>query len=90
MKDERRPTLRVLLFSSGNPDATFLAAGLLRGRPADVGTILIQGVGTALPSPEVGRVLAELGHDVRPWMAQIVSAPPAAPVDVGVTVCVPT
>ncbi len=82
--------LRVLVFSSGNPAATFLAAGLLHGRPDHVGTILIQGVGDAMPTPEVGRVLTEAGIDLRGWSPHVVSAPSAEPIDVALTVCVPT
>ena len=82
--------LSVLLHSSGNPAATFLAAGLLGGRPAGVGTVLIQGLGDATPAPEVAAVLAEAGIDAGARPAQIVSAPPTEPVDVGLTICVPT
>ncbi len=83
-------SLRVLVFSSGNPEATFLAAGLLHGRPDRFGTILVQGVGDATPAPEVARVLGEAGRDMRPWLPQVLSAPPVEPVDVGLTICVPT
>lgn len=86
---DRQP-LSVLLYSSGNPAATFLAAGLLGRRLAEVGTILIQGLGDATPAPEVATVLAEVGPDAGARPAQIVSAPPAAPVDAGLTICVPT
>ncbi len=87
--DDRRP-LSVLLYSSGNPAATFLAAGLLGARPAEVGTILIQGTGDATPAPEVATALAEDAIDAGARPAQIVDAPPAEPVDVGLTICVPT
>jgi hypothetical protein len=90
MEHEKHPVQSVLLFSGGNPDATFLAAGLLHGRPADVGTVSIQGVGEATPTPEVRRILAEMGLDVRGWVPQVVDASPAEPVDVGLTICVPT
>ncbi len=43
MIGERSRPLRVLLFSSGNPDATFLAAGLLRGQPGKVRAVLRPG-----------------------------------------------
>jgi hypothetical protein len=85
---ERRP-LRVLLFSSGNPAATFLAAGLLGGRPDAVGTILIQGIGDATPAAEVAIALAEVGIGAGYRSAQIVDAPPAEAVDAGLTICVP-
>lgn len=84
------PLPRVLLFSSGNPAATFLAAGLLRGQPDRFGALVVQGVGAATAAPEVGRVLAEIGIELGGWAPPIVSAPPAAPVAIGLTICVPT
>jgi hypothetical protein len=90
MGGDKRRTPSVLLYSSGNPAATFLAAGLLGARPAEVGTILIQGVGDATLAPEVATALAEVGLDAGARPAQLVDAPPAAPVDVGLTICVPT
>ena len=86
---DRRP-LNVLLYSSGNPAATFLAAGLLGARPTEIGTIIIQGVGDATPAPDVASALAEAGIDASARQAQIVSELPAEPVDVGLTICVPT
>lgn len=79
--------LRVLVYSSGNPDAAFLVAGLLEGR---VGQVLIQGVDKVTPAATVARVLAEAGCDVRSRAPRVIGAPPTGPVDVGLTVCVPT
>ncbi len=63
MTSDRQRPLRILVFSSGNPAATFLAAGLLHGEVADVGAILVHGVGDATPAPEVLRALADThGH----------------------------
>ena len=90
MEAEKHVALSVLLFSSGNPEATYLAAGLLQERPSNVSLVLIQGVGDATPSPEVGHVLTELGLDTREWVPQLINAPPTEPVDVGLTICVPT
>jgi hypothetical protein len=87
--DDQRPR-SVLIFSSGNPAATFLTAGLLDRHPAAIGTILIQGVGAATPAPEVTRTLAEIGIDAGARPVQLVGAPPAELVDVGLTICVPT
>ena len=87
--NNQRP-LSVLVFSSGNPAATFLATGLLRGRPDRFGIVLVQGVGDATPPPYVARVLAEVGHDLRSWTPQVIGASPTEPIDVGLTVCVPT
>ena len=50
----------------------------------------MQGVGDATPPPEVARVLAETVRDVRSWAPQMIGAPPTEPVDVGLTICVPT
>lgn len=90
MKGDHHQPLCVLVFSSGNPAATLLAAGLLHGQPDSVGAVLIQGVEDATPAPEVARVLAQVGLDLGDWVPQVVSGPPAEPVDVGLTVCVPT
>jgi hypothetical protein len=86
---DRRP-LRVLPYSSGNPAATFLAAGLLGARPVEVGAIMIQDVGDAIPDAEVSAALTEVGIDAGQHPARIVDASPAGPVDVGLTICVPT
>lgn len=90
MTSDNRGPLRVLVFSSGNPAATVLTAGLLHGQPDNVGTVLIQGMVDATPAQEVRDVLAEIGLDVRDWRPQIVTAPPTVAVDVGLTICVPT
>lgn len=88
---ERHPRpLGVLVFSHGNPDAAFLAAGLLLGRPAQIGMVQLQGIGDAVPAPDVGRVLAELHLHIGAWVPPAVSEAPAAPIDVGLTICVPT
>jgi hypothetical protein len=87
--DQRRP-LRVLVCSSGNPAAAFLAAGLLHGAVADVGPIVVQGVGDATPAQDVPRVLTEVGLAMGRWRPRSVAAAPAVPVDVGLTICVPT
>ncbi len=88
--EQQQPPLRVLVFSSDNPDATFLASGVLQGQPGKVGSVLIQGVGQAVPSLEVGQVLAEQHLDLGDWAARLVQEAPAEPVDVGLTICVPT
>ncbi len=90
MRGARSRPLCVLLCSSGNPDATFLAAGVLRGQPGKVSAVLIQGVDQAVPAPEVGQVLAEQRLDLGDWVARLVREAPAEPVDVGLTICVPT
>lgn len=87
---DNSPLPRVLLFSSGNPAATFLAAGLLHGQPDRFGALVVQGVEGDPVAPEVGRVLAEIGIDLGGWVPPIVSAPPEAAVEIGLTICVPT
>lgn len=82
--------LRVLLCSSGNPDATFLAAGLLRGQPGKVSAVLIQGTDQAVPAAAVGQVLADQHRDLGDWAARVVPEASSEPVDVGLTICVPT
>ncbi len=63
MTSARQRPLRILLCSSGNPAATFLAVGPLHGEVADIGAILVQGVGDATPAQEVLRALADThGH----------------------------
>jgi hypothetical protein len=90
MQGNARRTLRVLLYSSGNPAATFLAEGLLGARPAKVGPVLIQGIGGASPAPEVAAALAEIEGDAGARSVQNVDVPPAGQVDLGITICVPT
>jgi hypothetical protein len=80
----------ILLFSSGNPAATFLTAGLLHGRFGHSGSVTLQGIGPARPAPEVTRVLGEQGVNLRDWAPQIGDTPPTEQVEVGITICVPT
>ena len=82
--------LSVLLFSSSNSEATFLAAGLLYQRTDAVWPVLIQGTGDAALGPDVLTVLAEEGSVVAGWVPPVVDVPPTAGVDVGLTICVPT
>lgn len=82
--------LRVLLFSSGNPDGTALAAGLLHGRPRDIGAVLVQNVATATLAPTVVQTLVEVGLDPRGWTPELVATLPPPAVEVGITICVPT
>lgn len=66
--DDRRP-LRALLCCSGNPAATFLAAGLLGARLAEIGTILIQGLGEVTLAPD------SPAHSPRPGSTRAISRP---------------
>lgn len=84
---EHRP--RVLVFSSGNPAATFVAAGLLHGQPTAFGATVIRGTGESTPTPDVARVLAEVGIELGGWTPPILSRAPDEPVEIGLTICVP-
>jgi hypothetical protein len=86
MMSEHQP-LRVLVVSSGNPAAASLAASLLRCRPSAIGAVMLHGVETSTPAPEVLQVLEEVGCA---WAPHTMRASPAKPVDVGLTICVPT
>ena len=90
MEAQRAAPLSVLVLSSGNPDGALLAAGLLRGRPGDIGAVIVQGVDAPTPAPEVRRVLGEAGLDPRGWTPQPATATSPGRVDVGLTICVPT
>jgi len=84
------PLPQVLVFSSGNPAATLLAAGLLHDRADDFGSVVIQGMEDAAPPPEIGTVLAEIGINLRGWSPSVRPAAAATPVAIGLTICVPT
>jgi hypothetical protein len=80
---------RVLVFSSGNPAASFLTAGLLRSQPLEFGAVYLQGIRDASPAEEVTRVLAEVGINPRDWAVSGADTPPV-PIEIGLTICVPT
>lgn len=88
MPQAQRP--RVLVFSSGNPAATFLAVGLLHGQPEKFGAMIVRGIGTATPAPEVISVLAEIDADLGAWRSLVQDGPSDEPVEIGLTLCVPT
>lgn len=81
---------QLLIFSSGNPAATLLVAGLLHGQADDFGTIVIQGIGDVTPPAEVAGVLAEIGIDLHGWSPSVRPTAAATPVAIGLTICVPT
>lgn len=87
---ERSSQPRILIFSSGNPAASFLAAGLLHDQHDLFGAAVIEGTGDAVPAPEVARSLAELGIDLGDWVPDIRSGPLTVPIEIGLTICVPT
>ena len=53
---------RVLLYSADNPDAAYLAAGLLRGHAPGLGGIALRNVATGEATRLVRDALAALGH----------------------------
>jgi len=80
----------VLLFSAGNPDATFLAAALLQWACPWIDRLLLQGVDESQPSPAATTALAEIGHAFGDWRSGHVPPSHSGPIDVGITLCVPT
>jgi len=78
-----------LLFSSGNPGATYLAQGLLRGHPDAIAAVSIGGVGARLRQvSEVVLALAEVGLSVAARRAPVEETPYDS-IDVGITPCLP-
>ncbi len=84
------PLPRVLVYSSGNPAATFVTAGLLHGQPAAFGATIIRGTGKAAPTADVARILAEIGIASGGWVPPVADEEPAGPFAIGLTICVPT
>ncbi len=80
----------VLLFSAGNPDATLLAAALLQRDYPGIAHLLLQGKDELQPSPAAAIALAELDRDFGVWQARHANPAFSGPVDVGITLCVPT
>jgi hypothetical protein len=82
--------LRVLVFSSDNPDGAFLAAGLLHGRPRDFSAVVLRGIGASLPSPEVARVLEEAGGSLPDGALRQAGGTAPEAIHVAVAICTPT
>jgi len=80
----------VLLFSAGNPGATFLAAALLHRDYPGIDLLLHQGSAELQPSPAAAIALAELDRNFGIWQARHVNPALSGPIDVGITLCVPT
>lgn len=80
----------VLLFSAGNPDATFLAAALLHRDYPGIDLLLHQGSAELQPSPAAAIALAEFDRDCGVWQARYANPAFSGPIDVGITLCVPT
>ncbi len=90
MRGASQQVPQLLVFSSGNPAATVLAAGLLHDQTDHFGTIVIQGIEDAVPPAEVVRVHAEIGIDLQGWSPLVRPTAAATPVAIGLTICVPT
>ena len=84
------PTVSVMLFSAGNPDATYLTAGLLHTLQPRLTPITLQNIDLPIISPDVTAVLTEIGVSFGQWRPRVVDRDKAAPVDIGITLCVPT
>jgi hypothetical protein len=82
--------LSIMLFSADNPDATYLTAGLLHGRFRGFEPITLQNIALPIIAPDVTLALAEIGCAFGRWRPRVVDREQATPVDVGITLCVPT
>lgn len=80
---------RVLLISAGNPDATFLAAGLLLRDYPWINHLHLQGVDGLQPSPVAAITLTEIGHAFGDWQPEPLPTL-STPIDIGITLCIPT
>ncbi len=87
---ESRDDSSILLFSAGNPDATFLAAGLFHRDCPWINRLLLQGVDGLQPSPAAITALAEVGHAFSDRRSGNPARSLSGPIDVGITLCVPT
>lgn len=84
------PSVSVMLFSADNPDATYLTAGLLHARPPRFIPITLQNIAVPIIAEDVKLVLSEIGISFGRWRPRVVDRGKGLPVDVGITLCVPT
>ncbi len=82
--------MSVRLFSADNPDATYLTAGLLHSRYSRFTPITLQNIDLPIIAAEVTSALAEIGVSFGHWRPRVVDREKGLPVDVGITLCVPT
>ncbi len=82
--------MSVMLFSAGNPDAAYLTAGLLHTRYPRFDPITLQNIDLPIIAEDVTLVLAEIGVTFDRWRPRMVDRGKGKPVDVGITLCVPT
>ena len=82
--------MSVVLFSAGNPGATYPAAGLLRGLRPRFDPIALRNIDLPIIAPEVTAALAEIGVAFGKWRPRVVDRGKATPADLGITPCVPT
>jgi len=91
MGKAQQPPPDVLVYSSGNPAATYLAVGLLRQQAAAFGAVFVQGLAGPVQDRDAILALAAVGGTAYRWPIPLVNtSPPAAPVAIGITICVPT
>lgn len=84
------PSVSVMLFSADNPDATYLTAGLLHTRHPRFIPITLQNIAVPIIAEDVKLVLSEIGISFGRWRPRVVDREKGLPVDVGITLCVPT
>ncbi len=84
------PSVSVRLFSADNPDATYLTAGLLHTRHPRFTPITLQNIAVPIIAEDVKLVLSEIGISFGRWRPRVVDREKGLPVDVGITLCVPT
>ena len=90
MATSDHPSVSVTLFSAGNPDATYLTAGLLHTHHPRFAPLTLQNIDLPLIAAEVTSALAEIGVSFGHWRPRVVDREKGLPVDVGLTLCVPT
>ncbi len=83
-------SVSVVLFSAGNPDATYLAAGLLHSRHSRFTPVTLQNIDLPIIAQDVTLALEEFGVTFGKWRPRVVDREQGLPVDVGITLCVPT
>ncbi len=83
-------SVSVRLFSADNPDATYLTAGLLHSRYPRFTPLTLQNIDLPIIAQDVTLALEEIGVTFGKWRPRVVDQDKAAPVAIGITLCVPT
>lgn len=90
MATSDHPSVSVTLFSAGNPDATYLTAGLLRTHHPRFAPLTLQNIDLPLIAAEGTAALAEIDVSFGHRRPRVVGRDKAAPVAIGITLRVPT